>query len=357
MEILIYGTINSVSLFLISVGFSFVYGISRIPNFAHGSLYCLTGFAVWFALNVLHLSYPVCIILGIGLTAIVGALIYRLVLIRVRGMPTSEIIASYAVGLAIMEALRCLGFKGKNAYLGEYENMIAVNGVNLRCKEKDIVGVFGANSAGKSSLMYAISGIILDIKKKEEMIGGERISLFGKVYFKGEDITYLPPSKRAELGIVLCPERRRIFSESSVMENLLIGGYLANKRQAKETLEYVFQIFPELWKIRKRAAGFLSGGEQQMLAIGRALMAQPKLLLLDEPLLGLSPKIQKRLIKTIVQIRDERDITILIAEQYARPVLPVVDYAYIIENGSIVLEGDSEDVMNNPDARSAYFGV
>jgi branched-chain amino acid transport system permease protein len=130
MEILIYGTINSVSLFLISVGFSFVYGISRIPNFAHGSLYCLTGFAVWFALNVLHLSYPVCIILGIGLTAIVGALIYRLVLIRVRGMPTSEIIASYAVGLAIMEALRCLGFKGMTYTIPQFfEGAIQVAGV------------------------------------------------------------------------------------------------------------------------------------------------------------------------------------------------------------------------------------
>ena len=238
-----------------------------------------------------------------------------------------------------------------------YENMIAVNGVNIACKQKSIIGVFGANSAGKSSLMYAISGIILDIKKKEEMVGGERITIIGTVYFDGSDVTYLPPSKRAELGIVLCPERRRIFPESSVMENLLIGAYLATRSQRQETLDYIFELFPELWKIRKRSGGFLSGGEQQMLAIGRALMAQPRLLLLDEPLLGLSPKIQKRLVNAIKDIRDKKGITILVAEQYARPVLPVVDYAYIIENGSIVLEGSADDIINNPDARSAYFGV
>ena len=238
-----------------------------------------------------------------------------------------------------------------------YENMIAVNGINLSCKEGAVVGIFGANSAGKSSLMYAISGIILDIKKKEEMVGGERISIFGKIYFEGKDITDLSPSKRAELGIVLCPERRRIFAECSVMENLLIGGYLATEKQKKETLDYVFDLFPDLWKIRKRSAGFLSGGEQQMLAIARALMAQPKLLLLDEPLLGLSPKIQKRLIDAISEINTKRKITVIVAEQYARPVLPTVDYVYIIENGAVVLEGSSEDIAKSPDVRSAYFGI
>jgi branched-chain amino acid transport system ATP-binding protein len=238
-----------------------------------------------------------------------------------------------------------------------YENMLAINNVSIRCNEGQIVGIFGANSAGKSTLMYTISGIMLDIKKKEEMAGGERITVFGKMYYQREDIINLKPSDRARRGIVLCPERRRIFAESSVLENLKIGGYLATTDQAKETLEYVFAIFPPLERLKGREGGFLSGGEQQMLAIGRALMAQPKLLLLDEPLMGLSPAIQSMLIKSIKEIRDHKRISIIVTEQYARPVLPIVDYAYILENGSAVLEGTGKEVMQNPDVKAAYFGM
>jgi len=205
--------------------------------------------------------------------------------------------------------------------------------------------------------MYALSGIMLDIKKKEEMSGGERISLTGQIRFLNQDIMDLKPSKRAKKGIILCPERRRIFKESSVLENLRIGGYLATTAQANETLDYVFTIFPALKKLKKRIGGFLSGGEQQMLAIGRALMAQPKILLLDEPLLGLSPLMQTMLVRSVKEIRDEKKISIIITEQYARPVLPVVDYAFILENGAAVMEGTREELMNNPDVRSAYFGV
>ena len=187
-----------------------------------------------------------------------------------------------------------------------YENMLALNNVSVRCEDNQIVGVFGANSAGKSTLMYTISGIIEDIKRKEEMAGGERITVVGKIIYDGDDITHLKPSKRAKRRIILCPERRRIFPESSVLENLRIGAYLASPSQASESMEYVFKIFPALKKIQKRLGGFLSGGEQQMLAIGRALMAQPRLLLLDEPLLGLSPLIQVLLVRSVKEIRDER---------------------------------------------------
>jgi branched-chain amino acid transport system ATP-binding protein len=238
-----------------------------------------------------------------------------------------------------------------------YENMLALNNVALRCGESQIVGVFGANSAGKSTLMYTLSGIMEDIKKKEEMAGGERITVVGRITYKGEEISGLKPSQRARKGIILCPERRRIFMESSVLENLRIGGYLATSSQAKETMDYVFKLFPALVKLRKRVGGFLSGGEQQMLAIGRALMAQPNLLLLDEPLLGLSPLMQAILIRATRGIREEKKISIIVTEQYARPVLPIVDYAFILENGAAVLEGNRKELLNNPDVRAAYFGV
>ena len=238
-----------------------------------------------------------------------------------------------------------------------YENMLALNNVSIQCEDKQIIGVFGSNSAGKSTLMYALSGIILDIRKKEEMRGGERISVFGNILFNGEDITDLKPHLRAKAGIVLCPERRRIFPESSVLENLKIGGYLSTKQETKDTIEYVIDLFPRLKDHLKRQGGFLSGGEQQMLAIGRALMAKPKLLLLDEPLLGLSPAYMDIVINGTKAIRDTKGISIIVTEQYARPVMPIIDYGYIMENGSNVLSGTKEDLLDNPDVKSAYFGV
>ena len=238
-----------------------------------------------------------------------------------------------------------------------YENMIALNNVSIACDEKKIIGIFGSNSAGKSTLMYALSGIILDIKKKEEMRGGERISVFGRIFLDGKDVTALKPHQRAKIGIILCPERRRIFPESSVLENLKIGSYLSNSRDTKMNLEYVLNLFPRLKDHLKRQGGFLSGGEQQMLAIGRALMANPKVLLLDEPLLGLSPAYQEIVINGTKEIRDTKGISIIVTEQYARPVIPIIDYGYILENGSSVLSGSGKELMDNPDVKSAYFGV
>jgi len=238
-----------------------------------------------------------------------------------------------------------------------YENMLALNNIDIKCADDQIVGVFGANSAGKSTLMYTLSGIMQDIRKKEEMAGGERVTVMGEIKYRGELISDLKPSRRAKKGIILCPERRRIFKESSVLENLKIGGYLASAAQARKTLAYVLGIFPALEKLKKRIGGFLSGGEQQMLAIGRALMAQPKILLLDEPLLGLSPLMQATLIHAIREIRDEMKISIIVTEQYARPVIPIVDYAFILENGAAVMEGTRDTLMDNRDVRAAYFGV
>jgi branched-chain amino acid transport system ATP-binding protein len=238
-----------------------------------------------------------------------------------------------------------------------YENMLALNNVSLVCEDRTIIGIFGSNSAGKSTLMYALSGIMLDIMKKEEMRGGERISLFGSILYNGVDITRMKPHLRAKIGIVLCPERRRIFPESSVLENLKIGAYLSTKKEAKENMEYVLDLFPRLKDHLKRQGGFLSGGEQQMLAIGRALMAGPRILLLDEPLLGLSPAYQDIVITGTKAIRDTKGISIIVTEQYARPVIPIIDRGYILENGSNVLSGTKEELIDNPDVRSAYFGV
>jgi branched-chain amino acid transport system ATP-binding protein len=238
-----------------------------------------------------------------------------------------------------------------------YENALALNNVTFTCREGEITGVFGPNGAGKSTLMFTISGIILDMKKTEIMMAGERKTILGEIQFRGEDTIQVKPSERTRRGIVLCPERRRIFPESSTLENLKIGGYLATRKEAKKTLEYVFSLFPALKDLKKREGGFLSGGEQQMLAIGRALMAQPKLLLLDEPLMGLSPAIQSRLDQAVKEINEKTGITILITEQYAQPIFPIIHYGYVMEKGTIVMAGTAKELTDNPHVKAAYLGA
>lgn len=237
-----------------------------------------------------------------------------------------------------------------------YENGLAVNNLFLDVRESEIVGILGSNGAGKSTLMYTISGIILDRKSKEERRGGEKITLMGRILYRDRDISGLKPNLRVREGIVLCPERRRVFPESSVLENLKIGATLRSRSEAQETLRYVWELFPVLHGLRDRTAGFLSGGEQQMLAIGRALMARPKLLLFDEPLLGLAPALQLKVVDAIRNIR-QLGITVLVADQYARPLLPILDRGYVLESGSITATGTGKELMNNPHVRSAYFGM
>jgi branched-chain amino acid transport system ATP-binding protein len=238
-----------------------------------------------------------------------------------------------------------------------FENALALNDFSMEVREGQIVGVIGSNSAGKTTLMNTLSGLIIDMRIKEKRSGGERITVYGKVTFKGEDITLTQPSARVKKGIVLCRERHPVFPESSVLENLKIAGYLKKGSQVREVIDYVFDLFPTLVDLRTRKAGFLSGGEQQILAIGMALVARPSLLLLDEPLLGLSPMMQGLLVGAIKNLRGQWGITVLMSEQFARPVLPMIDYGYIVENGMLTLTGTGKELMENPEVVAAYFGV
>jgi len=238
-----------------------------------------------------------------------------------------------------------------------FENALAINDLSLEINEGEIVGMIGSNSAGKTTLMNSLSGLIIDMRIKEKRKGGERINLYGNIIFKGEDITETKPSERVKKGIVLCRERHPIFPESSVLENLKIAGYLKKRNEIKESIAYVFELFPALSKLKTRKAGFMSGGEQQMLAIGMALVVRPKLLLLDEPLLGLSPMMQQVVMEAVVHLKENSGITVLLSEQFARPVLPVIDRGYVVENGMLALYGTGEELMNNPEIKSAYFGI
>lgn len=238
-----------------------------------------------------------------------------------------------------------------------YENALAINDLSLRVDRGQMVGVIGSNSAGKTTLMNTISGLMIDMKIKEERKGGERITVMGQILFNEEDITNMEPYDRAKKGIALCRERHPIFRESDVLENLKIAGYLIKRSELKERIDFVFDLFPALTELKKQKAGFLSGGEQQMLAIGMALIIKPVLLLLDEPLLGLSPAIQSKLVQAIKNIQKEIGITTVISEQFARPILPLIDYGYVIENGMLALTGTGKELMENPEVRAAYFGV
>ena len=182
-----------------------------------------------------------------------------------------------------------------------FENALAINDLTMEVHAGEIVGVIGSNSAGKTTLMNALSGLIIDMRIKEKRRGGERITVYGDIFYQDEEITETKPSERVKKGIVLSRERHPVFPESSVLENLKIAGYLKKRSEVQQAIQYVFELFPALKKLKSRKAGFMSGGEQQMLAIGMALVVKPKLLLLDEPLLGLSPMMQQAVLEAIGQ--------------------------------------------------------
>ena len=215
--------------------------------------------------------------------------------------------------------------------------------VSLEVKAGEIVGLIGANTSGKSTLLDTISGLLHPKK--------------GKIEFDGQDISNMEPFQIVELGITQVPEGRGIFPDMSVLDNLILGSYSKRGRlKKKENLEKVYQLFPILETRKKQTAKTLSGGEQQMLVLGRGLMADPKLMLLDEMSLGLAPIIIKRLYKTLQEIRD-RGITILFVEQNVRRSLEEADRAYILEVGRVTLSGTAEELREEETVKKAYFGV
>ncbi len=237
-----------------------------------------------------------------------------------------------------------------------YENALAVNDFGLSVERGEMVGVFGPNSAGKTTLLNTIAGLTRHLQQRERRKGGMRITVGGSVALDGEEIGHLSPRERVERGVVLCRERHPVFRDNTVEENLRLGAHLRPRGEVKGGLAEVFHVFPPLVPLRRRRAGLLSGGEQEMVAIGIALMARPRLLLLDEPLLGLSPRMQAEVVRAVREI-SRRGVTVLVAEQWARPIMPAIHRGYVIENGTLVVSGTARELSENPEVRSAYLGV
>jgi len=227
-----------------------------------------------------------------------------------------------------------------------YGAVEALKGISLEIKEGDAVAVLGANGAGKTTLLKAISGLV--------PIKG------GVIKYKGEDLSKFPAYKLADMGIMHIPEGRRVFATLTVEENLNLGSWGVRKKispqELQKSMDWVYTLFPILKKRRKQLAGTLSGGEQQMLAIGRGLVAQPKLLLLDEPSLGLAPVLVLEIFQVIRQIHQEEGVTILLVEQNARKALNIANYGYILETGKIALHQEAALLRDNEHVKAAYLG-
>jgi len=223
-----------------------------------------------------------------------------------------------------------------------YGNIKALRGVSFHVEKGEILSFIGANGAGKSTLMNTLSGTL-----KPKM---------GEILFEGEDITRLSPRDRVKKGIILCPEGRQIFPKFTVEENLLMGAYtVLDKEKNKQNYEKVFELFPQIKDRQKQVAGTLSGGEQQMLAIGRALMSDPKILMLDEPSLGLSPILVEQIFDLINEI-NRQGTTILLVEQNAMAALEISNRAYALETGEITIEGTGKELLNNDMIIKSYLG-
>jgi len=224
--------------------------------------------------------------------------------------------------------------------IGEHQ---VIHDVSLEIARGDFVALLGGNGAGKTSLFRTIVGVLPPSK--------------GKVEFKGEEISHMPAHKVVGKGIALCPEGRQLFPQLSVYKNLMLGAYhRKDKKGIEETLEQVYNLFPRLKERYKQMAGTFSGGEQQMLAIGRAIMSKPEMLLLDEPSMGLAPLVVEGIADAITQL-NKMGITIFLSEQNAQIALMITRHGYVLENGHMVLEGLSKDLISNDKVKKAYLGT
>ena len=224
-----------------------------------------------------------------------------------------------------------------------YGAIAALHGISLSVKQGDIVTLIGGNRAGKTTTLRAISGL--------------QTAASGEVIYEGRNITRLPAHEIVKLGLAHVPEGRMVFANLTELENLQMGAYLRSDKAGIATdLAYVFSIFPRLKERERQISGTLSGGEQQMLAIGRALMSKPKFLMLDEPSLGIAPLLVKTIFEKIVEINREQGITILLVEQNANLALEVSRFGYVLETGKVILQDESAKLRTNPQVRQAYLG-
>jgi branched-chain amino acid transport system ATP-binding protein len=227
-----------------------------------------------------------------------------------------------------------------------YESICALKAVSLHIEKGEIVTLIGANGSGKSTLLNTLVGLM------------DRVE--GSILFEDREITGVQPSEIVRRGIALVPEGRQLFSPMSVLDNLILGTYpnysIAEKKKLGERIEWICEIFPVLGERKKQLAGTLSGGEQQMLSIARALMSRPRLILLDEPSMGLAPKIVESIFETLIELKEKSDLTIFLVEQNAKLALDVCQRGYVIETGQIMLSGGREELMNNKEVLRAYLG-
>ena len=226
--------------------------------------------------------------------------------------------------------------------VSNYGSINALRDISFEVGEGEIVTLIGANGAGKTTTMNTIAGL-------KDLNGG-------KIYYADQDISRWDTQTKVKNGIVLSPEGRQVFPEFSVMDNLMMGGYLQSKETNQQTLKTVYELFPRLEERSAQAAGTLSGGEQQMLAVGRAMMGKPRLMMLDEPSMGLAPMVVKEIFHLIQRIRD-MGTTVLLVEQNARVALKISDRAYVLETGKIVLSGTAAELLHSEDVQKAYLGM
>lgn len=238
-----------------------------------------------------------------------------------------------------------------------YDRAVILNDLSMHVDHGELVSLVGPNGAGKTTLLRAITGLVARERENTRRSAGENIVIKGSIKFSGIDIENLPPHEIVKMGLIHSPERRRPFKEMTVLENLYAGGFLLdNKKELEENLDNVYQLFPVLQKRSDQIAGTLSGGEQQMLAVGRALMYRPKLLCIDEPSTGLSPILRTEVFNKINQI-NKQGITVLLIEQDVYTVFKMTTRNYILSSGRIIAEGQGDELLKDELVRKTYLGL